>query len=96
MEKIEFIEVNGKQLPLSIFPETVTQQVNTYEIVRDQYNASAVNTQALSEYMQRLGATIQQLAHEHVAALTAPAVVPDAVEPEVVEGDLVEPESGQE
>lgn len=90
MEKIEFIEVNGKQLPLSIFPESVAQQVTTYEIVREQYNASAVNTQALSEYMQRLGGTIQQMAQDHIASLTAPEPAPAV--PTAVEGEVVGPD----
>lgn len=70
--KIEFIEVNGNELPLNFFPEHVKQQVATYEIARQQYNESAVNTQALNVYMQQLGASIQQMATEHVNAQLAP------------------------
>ena len=82
MEKIEFIEVNGNQVPLSVFPDAIKQQVSTFEIVRKQYNESAVLTQALGDYMQRLSGAIQAMAQEHINALTAPKVS-DAVTPGV-------------
>ena len=78
MEKIEFVEVNGNELPLSFFPTEVKNMVSTFEIVRTEYNKSAVNTQALSEYMQRLSQQIQGLAEQHVAASLAPQVAPVA------------------
>lgn len=68
MEKIEFIEVNGSELPLSFFPAEVKNLVATFEIVRTEYNRAAVNTQALSEYMQRLSQQVQGLADQHVSA----------------------------
>lgn len=72
MEKIEYIEVNGNEVPLSIFPTDIKNLVSTFEIVRGEYNKSVVNTQALNEYMQRLSQQIQQMADGHVQSLTAP------------------------
>ena len=80
MEKIEFIEVNGSELPLSFFPAEIKQLVSTFEIVRTEYNRAAVNTQALSEYMQRLSQQVQGLADQHVqGALNAnPVAAPQS------------------
>lgn len=81
--KIEYIEVNGTELPLKNFPDEVKAQVNTYEIVRGEYNKAVVNTQALADYMSRLGQQIQQAAQDFVdqknAAKQAAAAAPDAV-----------------
>lgn len=85
MEKIEFIEVNGSELPLSFFSAEIKQMVSTFEIVRTEYNKAAVNTQALSEYMQRLSQQIQGQADAHVAASLAPKA------PQVVHQDEDEP-----
>lgn len=79
MEKIEFIEVNGSELPLSFFPAEIKQLVSTFEIVRTEYNKAAVNTQALSEYMQRLSQQVQSLADAHVAGALAAAPTPQVV-----------------
>lgn len=70
MEKIEFINVNGNELPLSFFPQEVKTQVTTFEIVRSEYNKSVVNTTALHDYMQRLSQQIQTLADQHVEQAT--------------------------
>lgn len=71
MEKIEFINVNGNDLPLSFFPPEVKAQVTTFEIVRSEYNKSVVNTTALSNYMQQLSQQIQSMADQHVEQVTA-------------------------
>lgn len=79
MEKIEFINVNGNDLPLSFFPADVKTQVTTFEIVRSEYNKSVVNTTALSNYMQQLSQQIQALADQHVNEVTTKKVAVDAL-----------------
>lgn len=79
MEKIEFINVNGNDLPLSFFPTDVKTQVTTFEIVRAEYNKSVVNTTALSNYMQQLSQQIQALADQHVNEVTTKKVAVDAL-----------------
>lgn len=94
MEKIEFIEVNGSELPLSFFPAEIKQLVSTIEIIRVEYNKSAVTTQALSEYLTRLSQQVQGMAEQHVgAALAAKAPQSLPVDPPIPE---VEPGTGSE
>lgn len=57
--KIEFIELNGREYNVSIFPEEIRNMVNTFEITRGEYNKSAVTTAALGEHMNNLNATIE-------------------------------------
>lgn len=64
MEKIEFIEVNNQKYPISMFPDAIKQQVATFELIRKQYNESAVTTAALREYMQQVAAGIEQQAKQ--------------------------------
>lgn len=90
MEKIEYIEVNGSELPLSFFSNEIKQMVSTFEIVRTEYNKSAVSTQALSEYMQRLSQQIQGLADAHAAAALAPKVAPVVHHDEDEPADVVD------
>lgn len=71
MDKIEFIEVNGKELPLAMFPADIQNQVATFEIVRGEYNKSVVLTQSLSDYMQRISGQVQAMANEHMESLTS-------------------------
>lgn len=88
MEKIEFIEVNGQQLPLAMFSDEVKSHVSTYEIVRTEYNKSVVMTQSLSDYMQRLSHQVQSLANEHMESLTSKKE-PEVVAPPYVVVDKV-------
>lgn len=72
MDKIEFIDIDGQQFPISMFPDNVKQQVTTFEIARQQYNESAVTTAALGDYMRNLTVTIQSMAKEAIENLAKP------------------------
>lgn len=53
MDKIQTLEIEGRSYQLELFPENVKQLVAGYEIVRKQYNESAVTTAALGQYMNK-------------------------------------------
>lgn len=52
--KIEHIEINGKQMPVSMFPDDVKELVLSYELARDKRNEHVTMTHALGTYMNEL------------------------------------------
>lgn len=73
-DKIEFIEVDGRNFKVELFPDNVRQLVTTFEIIRGQYNSSAITTAALGDYMNRVSGEIQELAKKTLADMMAPVV----------------------
>ncbi len=82
--KIEFIDIDGKNYRVELFPEAVRNLVSTFEIIREQYNSSAVTTAALGDYMNRTSADIQSQAKTALQAMLQPT---EPVVGEVVDGD---------
>lgn len=74
-DKIEFIDIDGKNYKLELFPANVQQLVTTYEIVRSQYNDSAVTTAALNDYMNRVASEVQTVAKAALDDMLRPAPV---------------------
>ena len=52
--KIEHIEINGKQMPVSMFPDNIKEMVLAYELARDKRNEHVTMTHALTAYMNQL------------------------------------------
>lgn len=72
-DKIEFIDIDGKSYKIDLFPANVRQLVSTFEVVRGQYNQSAVTTAALGDYMNRVTNDIQAAAKLALDEMLRPA-----------------------
>lgn len=81
-DKIEFIDIDGKNYKIDLFPAEVKQLVSTFEIIRGQYNESAVTTAALGDYMNRVTRDIQDNAKAALEAMLRPAAPADEADGE--------------
>ena len=70
--KIEFIDIDGKNYRVELFPESVRNLITTFEVIRDEYNKSAVTTAALGDYMNRTSGDIQAAAKNALQAMLNP------------------------
>ena len=77
-DKIEFVEVEGKNYKVDLFPDNVKQLVSTFEIIRGRYNESAVTTAALGDYMNRITREIQENAKAALEEMLRPAPANEA------------------
>lgn len=84
--KIEHIEVNGKQMPVSMFPDEVKELVLAYELARDKRNEHLTMTHALGAYLNQLTGQINTAASEWITKQFSSEDGAEALEGEDVEG----------
>lgn len=87
--KIEHIEINGKQMPVSMFPDEVKELVLSYELARDKRNEHVTMTHALGSYMNELTNNIKSRAVSWLNEQYSQALGESEAEPTVSEDVVV-------
>lgn len=78
--KIEHIEINGKQMPVSMFPDAIKELVLAYELARDKRNEHVTMTHALTAYMNQLTNDINHQSSSWLSEQFSPPVAEQAGE----------------